>query len=57
MKMYETRTIEFALYKKQVLLCSKHYLAINTGQLFLEDLATNFRSFKLLNSERREIHF
>lgn len=52
-----TRIVEFARYKKQISLCNKHHLAINKSQLFLEDLETNSKSFRLLNSKKRDIHF
>jgi hypothetical protein len=57
LKMHKTKIIEFALSKKQISLCRKHYLAIHASKLFLEDLAADSKSFKLLNFEKRAIHF
>lgn len=56
-KMHETKIVEFALHKKQISLCTKHHLAIHTGKLFLEDLKTNYKSFKLLNFKGLGIKF
>jgi hypothetical protein len=49
-KIHWTKVIECALHKKQISLCTRHHLAIHTGKLFLEDLKTYYKSFKLLNS-------
>ena len=56
-KIHWTKVVEFALHKKQVSLCTSHHLAIHTGKLFLEDLKTHYKSFKLLNSQGLAIRF
>jgi hypothetical protein len=57
LKMRWAKIVEAALRKKQIALCNKHHLAIYTGKLFLEDLETNSKSFKLLNSEGLDVKF
>ena len=56
-KIHGTKVVECAFHKKQISLCTRHHLAIHTGKLFLEDLKTNYKSFKLLNSRRLGIKF
>jgi Type II intron maturase len=56
-KIHWAKVVEFALNKKQISLCNKHHLAIHTGQLFLEDLESNSKSFKLLNFSKLDIKF
>lgn len=51
-KMLWLEIVENVLGKKLIPLCSKHHLAIYAGQLFLEDIKGNSKSFKLLNSNR-----
>ena len=56
-KMHWIKALELVLGKKQVPLCHEHHLAIYKGQLFLEDIETNMKSFKLLNMNGLDLKF
>lgn len=56
-KIHGEKVVEFALHKKRISLCDRHYLALHTGKLFLEDLRANPKSFKLLNFKRLDVKF